>query len=141
MLVMRVGGRREPNELEGGSSMIKKVAVTLGATAALALAGAAFTATAAYADSSANTTAGAKATFTSSGEIFRLYDTNCDGNPVYLVYKVSGGSENRIDYSGGCDTHGEYNKSYAENTRIDYKACVNINNLPDKCSGWSTDYA
>lgn len=120
--------------------MIKKVAVTLGATAALALAGAAFTAPAAFADSTANTT-GAKATFTSDGEIFRLYDTSCDGNPVYIIYKISNSSENRIDYSGGCDTNGSYNKSYAENTRVDYKACVNINNLPDRCSGWSTDYA
>lgn len=121
--------------------MIKKMAVTVGAAAALALAGAAFTAPAAYADSSANTTAGAKATFTSDGEVFKLYDTKCDGNPVYLVYKISGGSENRIDYSGGCGTHGEYNKSYAENTRVEYKACVNIDNGFDKCSGWSTDYA
>jgi hypothetical protein len=120
--------------------MIKKVAVTLGATAALAMAGAAFTAPAAYADSSAKTT-GARATFTSDGEIFRLYDTSCDGNPVYLVYKISGGSENRIDFSGGCDKSGEYNKSYAENTRVEYKACVNIDLAPDRCSGWSTDYA
>ena len=121
--------------------MFRKIGVTLGAVAAMAVVGAAFTTAAASADSSANTTAGAKATFTSSGEIFRLYDTKCDGNPVYLVYKINGGSENRIDYSGGCDTNGEYNKSYAENTRVEYKACVNINNLPDKCSGWSTDYA
>ena len=120
--------------------MFKKVAVTLGATAALALAGAAFTAPAAFADSTASTT-GAKATFTSEGEIFRLYDTSCDGNPVYIIYKISNGGENRIDYSGGCDTSGSYNKSYAENTKVDYKACVNINNLPDRCSGWSTDYA
>lgn len=120
--------------------MIKKAAITLGATAALALAGAAFTAPAAYADSSAKIT-GAKATFTSDGEIFRLYDTSCDGNPVYLRYKINGGSENRIDYSGGCDTHGSYNKSYDEGDEVEYRACVNIAAGIDKCSGWSTDYA
>ncbi len=120
--------------------MIKKVAVTLGATAALAMAGAAFTAPAAYADSTASIT-GAKGTFTSYGEVFKLYDTSCDGNPVYLRYKINGGSENRINYSGGCGTHGTYNKSYAEGARVEYKACVNIELSVDRCSGWSTDYA
>ncbi|MGB3444844.1 MAG: hypothetical protein WBA97_39405 [Actinophytocola sp.] len=120
--------------------MIKKAALTVGASLALAMAGAAFAAPAAYADSSASTT-GARATFTSHGEIFRLYDTACDGNPVYLVYKINGGSENRHDFSGGCDKSAEYNKSYAEGARVEYKACVNIKPGVDRCSGWSTDTA
>lgn len=120
--------------------MIKRAALTFGATLALAVAGAAFAAPAAYADSSAKIT-GAKATFTSHAEIFRLYDTSCDGNPVYLRYKINGGSENRIDFSGGCNKNGEYNKSYAEGAKVEYKACVDIRPGIDKCSGWSTDYA
>ncbi|WP_158853080.1 hypothetical protein [Saccharothrix deserti] len=119
--------------------MVKKVALTLGALA-LAFGSAVLVTPAAHADSSASTT-GAEATFTSDGEIFRLYDTKCDGNPVYLVYKLRGGSENRMDFSGGCDKSAKYDKDFAENSRVEYKACVNINNAVDKCSGWSTDTA
>src|SRR5689334_21471797 len=72
---LRSGDRRQPNDTRRWTAMIKKAAITVGATAALALAGAAFTAPAAYADSSAKTT-GARATFTSEGEVFRLYDTS-----------------------------------------------------------------
>ena len=119
--------------------MIKKAALTLGAFA-LALGGAALVAPAAQADSSASIT-GAKATFTSAGEIFRLYDTKCDGNPVYLVYKLRGGSENRMDFSGGCDKSAKYDKDFKEGSRVEYKVCVDIRPGLDKCSGWSTDTA
>lgn len=120
--------------------MIKKVTLAF-ATLALAVGGAALVAPAAHADSSASTSAGARATFTSDGEIFRLYDTKCDGYSVYLVYKLRGGSEQRIDFSGGCNKSGEYNKDFTEDSKVEYKACVNVNNALDKCSAWSTDYA
>ncbi|MFC4852381.1 hypothetical protein [Actinophytocola glycyrrhizae] len=120
--------------------MIRRAAITFGAALALAIGGAAFTAPAAHADSSAKET-GVKATFTSHGEIFRLYDTSCDGNPVYLVYKINGGSENRHDFSGGCNNSAEYNKSYSEGALVEYKACVNIRLGIDRCSGWSDDDA
>jgi hypothetical protein len=120
--------------------MIKKAALTLGASLALAVGGAMLAMPAAHADSSASIT-GAKGTFTSSGEIFRLYDTSCDGNPVYLVYKINNGAENRHDFSGGCNKSAEYNKSYSEGARIDYKVCVDIRPGIDRCSGWSTDTA
>lgn len=120
--------------------MVKKAALTLGALA-LAIGGAAMVAPAAHADSSANTSAGARATFTSDGEVFKLYDNKCDGYSVYLVYKLRGGSENRIDFSGGCNKSGSYDKDFAEGSKVEYKACVNVNNLPDKCSAWSTDFA
>ena len=120
--------------------MIKKAALTFGALA-LAIGGAALAAPAANADSSANTSAGARATFTSDGEIFKLYDNKCDGYSVYLVYKLRGGSENRIEFSGGCNKNGEYNKEVSEGSKVEYKACVNVNNAPDKCSAWSTDFA
>lgn len=68
---------------------------------------------------------GARATFTSSGEIFRLYDTACDGNPVYLKYWFNG-VERRLDHSGGCGTHAAWNLDLPENRRITYQACVNI---------------
>ena len=51
--------------------MIKKAALTVGASLALAVAGAAFAAPAAYADTSAKED-GVRASFTSTGEIFRL---------------------------------------------------------------------
>ena len=94
----------------------------------------------AAADSSASIS-GARATFTSHGEVFKLYDTSCDGNPVYLRYKINGGSENRLDYSGGCDTHASYNLSFAEGARVEYRACVDIRPGVDRCSGWSSDRA
>lgn len=93
---------------------------------------------AAYADSSA-AISGATATFTSYGEVFRLYDTACDGNPVYLKYSVNNGSERRLDHSGGCNTHAVYNLSFAEGARISYQACVNIRPGFDRCSGLATD--
>jgi hypothetical protein len=120
--------------------MVKKVALTLGALA-LAFGGAALVAPAAQADSSANTSAGAKATFKSDGEIFTLHDTKCDSYTVYLVYKLRGGDEQRIEFSGGCNKSGEYNKDFREDSKVEYKACVNVNNGSDKCSAWSTDFA
>ncbi|MCT2586087.1 hypothetical protein [Actinophytocola gossypii] len=120
--------------------MIKKAAITLGASLALAAGGAMFTAPVAHADSSASTT-GARATFTSYGEVFRLYDTKCDGNPVYLVYSVNNGTENRHNFSGGCGESAKYNKSFAEGAYVEYKACVDIRPGIDKCSGWSDDNA
>lgn len=119
--------------------MIKKAALTLSGLA-LALGGAALIAPAAQADSSASIT-GARATFTSDGDIFRLYDTRCDGNPVYLVYKLRGGSENRMDFSGGCNQFAKFNKNFAEGSRVEYKVCVDIRPGVDKCSGWTTDTA
>ena len=60
---------------------------------------------------------------------------------MYLVYKINGGSENRHDFSGGCNNNAEYNKSYAEDTEIRYKACVDIRPGFDRCSGWTDDNA
>jgi hypothetical protein len=119
--------------------MIKKAALTLSGLA-LALGGAALIAPAAQADSSASIS-GARATFTSEGDIFRLYDTKCDDNPVYLRYKVDGGSENRMKFSGGCNKSAKYDKNFSEGSRIEYKACVDIRPGVDKCSGWTTDTA
>lgn len=94
----------------------------------------------ALADSSASTT-GARATFTSYGEVFKLYDTSCDGNPVYLRYKVNGGGENRLNHSGGCDTNASYNLSFSEGAKVEYRACVDIRPGIDRCSGWASDVA
>ncbi|MEV6714601.1 hypothetical protein AB0M48_21500 [Lentzea sp. NPDC051208] len=116
------------------------MALTLGALA-LAFGGAAAIAPAAHADSSAKTSAGARATFTSSDEVFKLYDEKCDGYSVYLVYKLRGGSEQRIEFSGGCNKSGKYDKNFSEGSKVEYKACVNVNNARDKCSAWSTDFA
>ncbi|GAA3683217.1 hypothetical protein C8D88_11829 [Lentzea atacamensis] len=120
--------------------MIKKAALTLGASLALAAGGAMLAMPAAHADSSASIP-GARATFTSDGEIFRLYDTSCDDNPVYLRYKVNGGSEERFNFSGGCGKSATYNLDLAEGAKVEYKACVDIRPGIDRCSGWTTDRA
>jgi hypothetical protein len=117
-----------------------KLLARLGTAITLAVGGVVLAAPAAYADSRAAID-GARATFTSYGEVFRLYDTRCDSNPVYMVYKVNGGSEHRLDYSGGCGTHATYNLSFSEGARVTYKACVNIRPGFDRCSGWTTDLA
>jgi hypothetical protein len=119
--------------------MIKKAALTLGALA-LALGGAALVAPAAQASSSASIT-GAKATFDPNGEVFVLYDTKCDDDPVYLRYSLRGGSENRMNFSGGCGKSATYDKEFKEGSRVDYRVCVDIRGGVDKCSGWTTDNA
>lgn len=110
-----------------------------GVGASLAMMGAALllATPAAYADSSANIE-GARATFTSDGEVFRLYDTACDAHPVFLDYTFQG-QRHRIDFSGGCNKSGTYDLSLPEGKTITYKACVNIQGGPDRCSGTSTD--
>ncbi|MGH4024776.1 MAG: hypothetical protein ACRDRV_09340 [Pseudonocardiaceae bacterium] len=92
---------------------------------------------AAYADSSANI-GGAHASFKSKGEIFRLSDTACDSHPVFLDYTVLG-SRHRVDFSGGCGKSATINLNVPENQTIKYKACVNIQGGPDRCSGTTTD--
>ena len=92
---------------------------------------------AAYADSSANI-GGAHATFKSKGEIFRLSDTACDSHPVFLDYTVLG-SRHRVDFSGGCGKSSTINLNIPENQTIKYKACVNVQGGPDRCSGTTTD--
>jgi hypothetical protein len=119
--------------------MVKKVALSLGALA-LAFGGAVLVAPAAHASSSASIP-GAKATFNPDGEIFKLSDTACDDNPVYLRYSLRGGSENRHDFASGCNKSITYNKEFAEGSRVDYRVCVNVRGGVDKCSGWTTDYA
>lgn len=44
---------------------------------------------------------GASASFQSKGEKFRLWDTACDGNAVYILYQRSGATERRLTFSGG----------------------------------------
>lgn len=94
----------------------------------------------ASADSCASTD-GARACFESYGDNFELSDTGCDSHSVYLKYKVSGGGEQRADYSGGCGTSSLINRDFPEGARVDYRACVNIQLGADRCGGWTTDYA
>ena len=58
---------------------------------------------------------------------------------MYLVYKINNGSENRLDFSGGCDENSSYDKSYSKGTTVKYKVCVDIRPGVDRCSGWSSD--
>jgi hypothetical protein len=119
--------------------MARRLLTRAGVAIAVAASGVLLAAPTASASGTA-TIEGAQATFQSHGDVFRLYDTRCDGNPVYLVYKVAG-SEHRLDNSGGCGSHSTYNLSFPNGKGISYKACVDKNAWPDKCSGWTDDVA
>ena len=121
--------------------MIKKAALTLGALA-LAIGGAALVAPAAQANSTVSVP-GARAYFTSDGEIFRLYDTKCDNETVYLQYRVNGGPVDREDFPGGCSStrHATYNKDFSEGAEVRYRVCTNPSHAADRCSVWRTDRA
>lgn len=119
--------------------MVKKVALTLGALA-LALGGAASVVPAAHADSSAQVR-GAKATFTSNGDVFRLYDTACDGSPVYLEYRLGSGSVKRRTFTAGCDKSIKWAMDFTEGTLVNYRACVDLTAGIDRCSPWRADRA
>ncbi|WP_037305214.1 hypothetical protein [Amycolatopsis orientalis] len=97
------------------------------------------TAAPAFADNSARIT-GALAVFTPGGDVFRLYDTACDGDPVYLKYWIHG-RETRHDHSGGCGTHATYNLNLNRGVRVEFQACRNVRFAPDSCSGKATAIA
>lgn len=86
-------------------------------------------------------TPGARATFASENEVFRLYDTACDNRTVYLLYRVGTAPTERLNHSGGCNTNSTWNLSFAEGARISYWACVNIPGAADRCSGETNDIA
>jgi hypothetical protein len=119
--------------------MVEKVALTLGALA-LAFGGAALVAPAAHADSSAQVR-GAKATFTSDGDVFRLYDTACDGSPAYLEYRLGSGSVKRRTFTAGCNKSIAWHIDFAEGALVNYRACVDLSLGIDRCSPWKADRA
>jgi hypothetical protein len=106
----------------------------------LAVAGLFIAVPVASADGAASTT-GVRVTFVSLNEVFRLYDTVCDGRPVYLEYKVNGGSTVRLRHSDGCGTHANYDRSMAEGAAVEYRGCVGTPESTVRCSSWTDDTA
>lgn len=112
---------------------------TLAVVAALAICGTFGLSGTAWANSEAKTDAGAKAKFASVGAIFTLDDTDCDGDPVYISYRVNNGSLRRLNFSGGCHaTSAKYDLTLSAGTRVSYRACVKDEGS-DPCSGVTDD--
>lgn len=81
---------------------------------------------------------GARVTFVSNNEVFRLYDTACDGHAVRLEFKL--GNDPTIlrrHHSDGCNTSHTWDESFTEGKRVSYRACVNSVG----CGGWTDDEA
>ncbi len=79
---------------------------------------------------------GSRVTFVSNNEVFRLYDTACDGHAVHLEYQIPPGSTTRrLDHSDGCNTSQPFDLSFDEDKSIRYRACTNSVG----CGGWTND--
>src|SRR4051794_32092311 len=83
---------------------------------------------------------GASASFQSYGEKFRIWDTACDNDSVYVLYQRGFSTERRINFTDGCNLMGLFDRSFAEHQSIRYKVCVNIPFGTDRCSGYQPDH-
>ena len=115
-----------------------RIALVVGAAFALTV-GTGTAATAAGNDSytSRSPDDGAEANFYSSGELFTLWDIECDGQVPRLQYKVgSGGSVTTVENHNGCNSDSTLvDKSWPEKTVIYFRAC-NIGGGDDNCGAW-----
>jgi hypothetical protein len=82
---------------------------------------------------------GATASFQSKGEKFRLWDTACDGNAVYILYQRSGAQERRLSLTGGCRQMALFDKDFTEGQTLLYRVCVDIPFDVDQCSVYRFD--
>ncbi|WP_181801909.1 hypothetical protein [Streptomyces shenzhenensis] len=74
-----------------------------------------------------------------STDDFRVSDTSCDGHSVYAQYQRAGAGTVRLNHSGGCGTHTDFNRSFTNGQTIKYRACVNLPAAPDICGPWKWD--
>jgi hypothetical protein len=77
---------------------------------------------------------GARLKYYSSQNKFALEDTKCDAHPVFALYRINDGSEQRHNFSGGC--HNGASWTITGTGRVSYRVCTNIQRRPDSCSGW-----
>jgi hypothetical protein len=118
---------------EGTESRRRGIVAT--ALAVAVLAGMlAFHAQPSFADSEVRNGDGASASFQSNDEKFRLWDTACDGRPVYLLYQLRTGAPQERHFNGGCRQMALYDLDFGEGQPIAYKACISIRFAPDDCS-------
>src|SRR3954451_24214747 len=80
---------------------------------------------------------GATASFQSRGEKFRLWDTACDANAVYIKYQRSGASVRRLSFNGGCHKRELFDRNFTESQHTHSTACVDTPFDVYQCSaGW-----
>jgi hypothetical protein len=86
------------------------------------------------------TTTGARATYNSSNHVLTVCDTKRDGWNAYAWWNHGTSTAtptNRIETSRGngtCDSHAIPGGSSV----ITFRACRDVRNNPDNCSGWAT---
>jgi hypothetical protein len=78
-------------------------------------------------------TKGAHLKWEPSRNTFILTDTDCDSHPVYAEYRIGEGPIKRVDWHGGCNTSTSFVVAYGPG-QIGFKACVNVQLRPDRCS-------
>ncbi|MGR3936957.1 hypothetical protein [Streptomyces sp. BRA346] len=106
---------------------MKQAAAALVAVAAIAGASPAFAVTAA--------TDGAKAKTYSHGKKIKVKDTKSDGHKVKAhYYRANSSTTKRVLWNK--KGAGKWAKSGSGSTIFKIQACKEINNGPDKCSGW-----
>ncbi|HET6354332.1 hypothetical protein [Streptomyces sp.] len=126
------------------SHKVMKRTGVVGLAAAGLLAG--FSGSAYAASSSAivytNGTRAAEAWFNKSGASHSgyawidLYDAKCDGEPVYVEYKINNGSTTTKWNSGGCGSTAGFNLQKGS-FAIVYRVCVDT--FVPTCSPWKAD--
>jgi hypothetical protein len=123
----------------------RKALLIAAITGALTLAGA----SAASADSercTAGSGCAGRATFTSYGEVFRVYDQNADGHSAVALYWLPDGSGPHMVWnSTGNGTEVTANLEFPEGAWVTYRVCLGEGGpkevLTDTCGATITDYA
>lgn len=87
-----------------------------------------------------------KVTFTSYGEVFKVYDQNADGHSAVALYWLPDGSGPHLIWnSGGNGTVVTANLEFAEGSWVTYRACLGEYGARDvlesTCGATITDYA
>lgn len=100
-----------------------------------------FGAPAAFASATVSTNGGT-ATYTSSSNVFRVADTNCDNNDVYGQWKFTNSSSasapsnpNTFRMSAGCNEARSIELAPSGNSRIVIRHCTD-DAFNDTCSSW-----
>lgn len=86
-------------------------------------------------------TRGSRGAWDSTGDKFRISDTKCDGNPVYLKWQWSKEHDRavRLNFDGGCGSSYLFGVQVPSGASyVTFQACENVNNQPDDCSAWTT---
>lgn len=114
--------------------LIRSASVIVGTAAAITVAAA----TPAWASNNSSTD-GASAEYLPGTNEFKLCDTASDGHAVYVDWRANNQS-GRFQHNAGngqCRNSGTISAIVNGGT-VRFRACENINNLPDDCDDWET---